>query len=180
MALEAQMLLATQASNAFDFVLSRLVQVRRTAIETYSSEIFRNLTNKPDEYERVAIDEDFNVSVIDKNGMSVARETLSTGEREIVALSFIFGLMKASEKVAPLVLDTFFVHLDEAHYRNIVRTLPSFAQQIILILTNLEYKNLGDRAGKSFFDHVAQVFQVIRDPTKSNSSMKPVRGAAQD
>ncbi len=171
-ALERQLSLASKASKGFDYVLGRLVQVRRTAIEKYASEIFRVLTNKPGEYERIAIDDDYNVSVVDKRGRSLARETLSTGEREVVALSFIFGLMKASEKIAPLVLDTFFVHLDESHYTNIVRAMPSFADQIILILTNLEYKNLKDKAGDSFFNHVAQVFQVVRDAEAGDSTIR--------
>lgn len=170
-ALENQLSISMKASEAFDDVLSRLVEVRRTAIEKYASGLFTELTNKPDEYDKIAIDEGYNVSVIDKHGNSVARETLSTGEREVVALSFIFGLMKASEKTAPLVLDTFFVHLDEAHYSNIVRTMPSFADQIILILTNLEYKNLRDRAKPEFWDHVSQVYQVVRNTKAEESSL---------
>jgi DNA sulfur modification protein DndD len=172
--LQAQYGLAVNASQAFDSVLSRLVEVRRGAIENYATEIFRTLTNKPGEYERLEIDEGYNVSVVDVQENKIARETLSTGEREVVALSFIFGLMKASDKVAPLILDTFFVHLDEAHYSNLVRALPSFASQIVLILTNLEYRNLRERAGNDFIDRVAQVVQVMRDTDAKCSTLRGV------
>lgn len=129
------------------------------------------LTNKPEEYDRIEIDEQFNVSVMDKNNYVVHREDLSTGERLVVALSFILGLKQASEKIAPLVLDTFFAHLDEEHFGNIVKALPKFADQVILILTNLEYKNLKEMAPKSFFDYISQTMQVVRIKSEFRSKI---------
>ena len=107
----------------------------------------------------------------DKNDNTVHRENLSTGERLVVALSFILGLKQASEKVAPLVLDTFFAHLDEEHFGNIVNALPKFADQVILILTNLEYKNLKEMAPSSFFDYVSNTFQTVRIASESRSTI---------
>jgi DNA sulfur modification protein DndD len=102
----------------------------------------------------------------------VQGEDLSTGERLVVALSFILGLKQASEKTAPLVLDTFFAHLDEEHFGNIVKALPRFADQIILILTNLEYKNLKEMAPKSFFDHISQTMQAMRNKSELRSQIE--------
>lgn len=160
--LETQLEIARALEKSFDFVREKLVEMRRSSIERHATEIFRHLTNKPDEYAGLTIDEEYNISVLDRHGKSVQRETLSTGEREVVALSFVLGLMRASEKKAPLVLDTFFVHLDQSHYANIVRALPSFAQQVLLILTDLEYKNLTEKAPAGFFDHVNEVWKVSR------------------
>jgi DNA sulfur modification protein DndD len=171
--LDRQYDLVTRCTSAFESVLTRLSDVRRRAIGNNATEIFRKLTNKPEEYDRIEIDDQFNVSVIDKRNNIVHRETLSTGEREVVALSFILGLMNASEKVAPLVLDTFFVHLDESHYGNIVKALPSFADQTILILTDLEYQNLKERAPSSFFKHVAQTWQTVRNQAEFQSTILP-------
>jgi DNA sulfur modification protein DndD len=171
--LDRQYDLVTRCISAFESVLTRLSDVRRRAIGSNATEIFRKLTNKPEEYDRIEVDDQFNVSVIDKRNNVVHRETLSTGEREVVALSFILGLMRASEKVAPLVLDTFFVHLDESHYGNIVKTLPSFADQIILILTDLEYQNLKERATSSFFKHVAQTWRTMRNQAEFRSTIVP-------
>jgi len=167
--LERQYDLATRCISAFESVLDRLSDVRRRAIAHHATEVFRKLTNKPEEYDRIEIDEQFNVSVMDKNNNIVHRENLSTGERLVVALSFILGLKQASEKVAPLVLDTFFAHLDEEHFENIVKALPKFADQVVLILTNLEYKNLKEMAPSSFFKHVAETFQTVRDTSEFKS-----------
>jgi DNA sulfur modification protein DndD len=169
--LEKQYDLATRCVSAFESVLNRLSDVRRRSIANHATEVFRELTNKPMEYDRIEIDEQFNVAVMDKHSNVVHREDLSTGERLVVALSFILGLKQASEKVAPLVLDTFFAHLDEEHFGNIIKALPKFADQIVLILTNLEYKNLKEMAPSSFFKHVAQTFQTARDTAELKSKI---------
>ena len=174
--LEIQSDLIERCLTAFESVLNCLSDVRRRAIAAYATEIFRMLTNKPEEYDRIDIDDQFNVSVMNKNNNVVHREDLSTGERLVVALSFILGLKQASEKTAPLVLDTFFAHLDEEHFGNIVKALPRFADQIILILTNLEYKNLKEMAPKSFFDHISQTMQAVRNKSELRSQIELCEG----
>lgn len=169
--LELQSDLAEKCVTAFESVLNNLSDVRRNAIASHATDIFRSLTNKPDEYDRIEIDEHFNVSVMDKSNNVVQREALSTGERLVVALSFILGLKQASEKTAPLVLDTFFAHLDEEHFGNIVKALPKFADQVVLILTKLEYKNLKEMAPESFFDHISQTLHVIRNKSELRSQI---------
>lgn len=169
--LDEQRNLTEKCLEAFEFVLARLSTLRKKQIMEYSTYFFKDLTNKPEEYERIEIDDSYNVQVIDSKGNVIFRPGLSTGEREIVALSFILGLKNASEKVAPLVLDTFFVHLDESHYSNIIRELPNFANQIILILTDLEYKNLKERAAESFFESVNHVWKTNRIQAEERSEL---------
>lgn len=169
--LDEQLDLTEKCLEAFEFVLARLSTLRKKQIMEYSTYFFKDLTNKPEEYERIEIDDSYNVQVIDSKGNVIFRPGLSTGEREIVALSFILGLKNASEKVAPLVLDTFFVHLDESHYSNIIRELPNFANQIILILTDLEYKNLKERAAESFFESVNHVWKTNRIQAEERSEL---------
>lgn len=173
--LEKQLKLASNSAKAFEFVLSRLSESRREAVEQFSTDIFRKLTNKPEEYDKIHIDSAYDIYVIDRSGNLLKRESLSTGEREVVALSFIFGLMKASEKNAPLVLDTFFGNIDEAHYTNMVKSLPDLAEQVILILTDVEFKNLRERASSNFFDDLMGTWQVVRDQRNKLSSIAPMK-----
>lgn len=176
--LERQQELGDKLAKSFEYILARLTETRREAVEKYTTDFFRSLTNKPEEYERIRVDANYDVNVVDKTEGVLQGDRLSTGEREIVALSFIMGLMKSSEKDAPLVLDTFFVHLDEAHYANIVRALPSFGKQIILILTNLEFRNLREKASDEFFSHVMGTWQVTRDQKKNVSFIAPWKEAS--
>ena len=173
--LERQYDLVTRCLSAFDGVLGRLSDVRRRAIEEHSSQIFRTLTNKPQEYDGIEIDDQYNVSVEDRHDNIVKRTKLSTGEKEVVALSFILGLKRGSEKTAPLVLDTFFTNLDGTHTENIVKALPSFADQVILILTDSEYENLKKIAPNNFFDRIAQVWQTMRIQREERSEIEIVK-----
>jgi len=170
--LEKQYDLATRCLGAFEDLLGRLSEVRRSAIEGYSSRIFGRLTNKSEEYEGIEIDEQYNVSVTDKHKNIVKRTKLSTGEKEVVALSFILGLKTGSEKLAPLVLDTFFTNLDGTHTENIVKALPTFADQVILILTDSEYNTLKTIAPNSFFDRIALVWNTVRIQPEERSEIK--------
>jgi len=170
--LDGQYDLTKRCYDAFDFVLAKLSGLRKSQIMEYSTQFFNKLTNKPEEYTRIDIDDNYNVRVVDSKGNIIFRPGLSTAEREIVALSFILGLKNASEKIAPLVLDTFFVHLDESHYSNIVSALPSFSDQTILILTDLEYKNLKERASESFFESVNQIWKINRIRGEERSEPK--------
>jgi DNA sulfur modification protein DndD len=176
--LERQQELCDKLVGSFEYILSRLAETRREAVEKYATDFFRSLTNKPEEYERIRIDANYDVNVVDRTRGVLQGDRLSTGEREIVALSFIIGLMKASEKDAPLVLDTFFVHLDETHYANIVKALPSFGKQIVLILTDLEFRNLREKAPDEFFSHVVGIWRVTRDPERNVSFVAPWREAS--
>jgi len=170
-ALDDQLEMTSKCIEAFEFVVARLSTLRKEQIMEYSTYFFNGLTNKPEEFEKIQIDDDYNVQVIDSKGNIIYRPGLSTGEREIVALSFILGLKNASEKVAPLILDTFFVHLDESHYSNIIRELPKFADQVILMLTDLEYKNLKERAPESFFESVNHVWKTNRIQAEERSEL---------
>jgi len=170
--LERQFGIATAAGGAFEDILLQLTEVKREVIEREATSVFRRLTNKPEEYDSIVVDENYDVAVMNKDRKVLERERLSTGEREIVALSFILGLMHASERDAPLVLDTFFTHLDDAHYTNLVASLPDFAKQVILILTNVEYQNLRERATENFLQRVAGSWHAIRDQTRKESHLE--------
>lgn len=174
--LDEQYDLTQKCIQAFQFVLTRLSVLRKKQIAEYSTHYIKQLTNKPEEFESINIDDRYNVQLMDSNESIIRRDCLSTGEREVVALSFILGLKYASEKKAPLILDTFFVHLDESHYSNIVRELPNFANQIILILTDLEYKNLNERAPESFFESVNHIWKTNRIQAEERSEIELTRG----
>ena len=169
--LESQWREAVHIKDSFQYILDKLVDMRKNQLVEYTSSFFTKLTNNPNEYAGIHVDDNYNVSIIDSQGELRNRSQLSTGERGVVALSFILGLKTASEKIAPLVLDTFFSHLDESHYTNIVTQLPNFAQQIILILTDLEYKQLKETAPDEFFDSINNVWSTKKIASEERSEI---------
>ena len=72
--LQIQSDLSERCVTAFESVLNSLSDVRKRAIAYHATELFRMLTNKPDEYDRIDIDEQFNVSVMSKDNKVVHRE----------------------------------------------------------------------------------------------------------
>ncbi len=73
---------------------------------------------------------------------------LSAGEKEIFALSLLWGLAQTSQLNLPIIIDTPLSRLDSVHRDNIVNHyFPNAATQVIILSTDTEvdsnyFKNL--------------------------------------
>ena len=115
------------------------IEDRKAAIESKTSTIHRLVTNKPDEYVGVVIKSDYSLGLQNAAGDMLNPETLSAGEKEALAFSFITGLNLASGTASPFVMDTPFGHLDVAHQENLVASLPDLPSQIIVLATDRDF-----------------------------------------
>lgn len=115
------------------------IEERKAAIEEITSKIHRRVTNKPDEYVGVVIKSDYSLGLKNAAGDVLNPETLSAGEKEALAFSFITGLNLASGAAAPFVMDTPFGHLDVAHQENLVTSLPDLPSQVIVLATDRDF-----------------------------------------
>jgi DNA sulfur modification protein DndD len=132
---------------------------RKETIEKHTSEVHRQVTNKPDEYVGVIIDSNYSLRVKNVAGDILDPETLSAGEREALAFAFIAGLNLASGTAAPFVMDTPFGHLDTDHQRNLVRSLPELPSQVIVLATD---RDLPDNLLRDVRPHVAEILKIRR------------------
>jgi len=72
-------------------------------------------------------------------GRPLDPDDLSAGERQLLALSILGGLAKASGRPLPTVIDTPLGRLDSAHRLNVVeRYLPKAAAQVLVLSTDTE------------------------------------------
>ncbi len=115
------------------------IEERKAAIEEITSKIHRRVTNKPGEYVGVVIKSDYSLGLKNAAGDVLNPETLSAGEKEALAFSFITGLNLASGAAAPFVMDTPFGHLDVAHQENLVASLPDLPSQVIVLATDRDF-----------------------------------------
>lgn len=115
------------------------IEERKATIEQITSEIHQRVTNKPDEYVGVVIKPDYSLGLKNAAGDVLKPETLSAGEKEALAFSFITGLNLASGTAAPFVMDTPFGHLDVAHQENLVASLPDLPSQVIVLATDRDF-----------------------------------------
>lgn len=155
---------AQKAQEAISELVSRLVAERKTMIESKATEVFRRITNKPQEYDRLELRGDYSLKVIRQDGSFVENEKLSAGEKEVVAYSFITALNLASPDPAPFVMDTPFGHLDSGHRRGLLESLPELKVQAFLLATD---RDLPPEERNSIDDHITKEYVLKRDQSRS-------------
>jgi DNA sulfur modification protein DndD len=135
------------------------IQNCQQTIENRTSQLHLSVTNKPKEYTGVKIKPDYTLGVQNINGDILNPETLSPGEKEVLAFAFIAGLNLASGTAAPLVIDTPFGRLDSIHKKNIVNSLPQLPSQVIVLATD---EDLPEYLLQQLRPHIAQIYNLRR------------------
>ena len=86
-------------------VKKRLIDDIRKTIEQKTQDYFISLIWKKGEFSKIGIDEGYNVSVVNRFG-DECLGSLSAGERQVLALSFLAALREVSGFDAPIIIDT--------------------------------------------------------------------------
>ena len=109
-------------------------------LETLVTECFLYLLHKSNLVHRVQIDtETFSLSLFDYAGQPVPKHRLSAGEKQLLAISLLWGLARASGRQLPVAIDTPLGRLDSSHRANLVdRYFPQASHQVLLLSTDTE------------------------------------------
>jgi DNA sulfur modification protein DndD len=134
----------------------------RRDVEAEASDIFRQLTTDP-RYERLSINEQFGLTIVRDDGEEV--KVRSAGAEQVVALSLIGALNRLAQKRGPVIMDTPFGRLDRGHRRNIIRFLPTMADQVVLLVHDGEMDL--ERDLEPILDALTSRYKIDRDGTKS-------------
>ena len=118
----------------------KLTLKKLNKLEVEVTECFRYLLHKSDLVHRVAIDtSSFSLSLYNPNGQPVAKHRLSAGEKQLLAIAFLWGLARVSGRHLPVAIDTPLGRLDSSHRNNLVeRYFPTASHQVILLSTDTE------------------------------------------
>lgn len=126
-------------------------------LEHLIAESFKQLIRKGSLIDHVSIDlESYALSLFKSNGDLIPTERLSAGERQLLAVSMLWGLAKASGRPLPTIIDTPLGRLDGKHRHNLVNAyFPCASHQIILLSTDEEIdeahvKTLQPALGKKY------------------------------
>lgn len=116
-------------------VVKHIANIERLILES-----FRQLVGKGDLIASVRIDPlTFALELAGSDGRTLTPERLSAGERQILAVSILWGLAKASGRPLPTVIDTPLGRLDSVHRRHLVeRYFPVASHQVLLLSTDQE------------------------------------------
>jgi len=155
-----------QECDAIAGVLNQfMVRLRKNKVHLLQEktfEMYRLLSSRSGLIKDIIIDDKtYEVRVSDRNGHEIKKSGLSAGEKEVFAVSLLWGLAQTSQLKLPIVIDTPLSRLDSTHRDNIVNNyFPNAGEQVIILSTDTEidkdyYRTLKTRlsgAGSLVFD----------------------------
>ncbi|WP_069473015.1 hypothetical protein [Candidatus Marithrix sp. Canyon 246] len=126
-------------------------------LESLILDSFQNLIRKENFISGIEINPmDYSFKLYTGNKESLATENLSAGERQLLAVSILWGLSRASGRPLPAIIDTPLSRLDGQHRQNLVENyFPQASHQVILLSTDEEinkkyYKELKPAIGRTY------------------------------
>ncbi|AGO59993.1 AAA family ATPase [Ferroplasma acidarmanus] len=128
-------------------------------IEKTTNEIFLEIIEKQQTFKEVHISDNYSFSVKDINDEE-SLGTLSAGERESLALSFIAALNDITEIDVPIIADTLLGRLDPNVKENIANIFDNIftGTQLILLVTESEFT---DKFRNKIEDKCSGIFKLI-------------------
>jgi DNA sulfur modification protein DndD len=152
-----RLVMAAQTREAAAEYLRRLTVAKTTELERQALDSFQHLSRKDDFVHRLRINpETYAVTLYDAKGEIIQKSSLSAGEKQIYAISLLWGLAKVSGRPLPMIIDTPLGRLDSYHRSNLVKNyFPAAAHQVILLSTDTEvdrayYDELRPQTSRAF------------------------------
>ena len=115
----------------YEISTDELIADLRSRVEAQASLIFRDLTTDKT-YSGLRINQHYGLTILDEHGDAVP--VRSAGAEQIVALSLIGALNRLAALRGPVIMDTPFGRLDRQHRENIMRFVPTLADQVALLV----------------------------------------------
>jgi DNA sulfur modification protein DndD len=159
-------------------VRATLAAFRTGAIRRHSERIqqlvlacLQQLLRKQDFITDLQIDpESFEISFYARDGAQIQPHQLSAGERQLVAVSLLWGLAQASGRPLPVVVDTPLGRLDSSHRAHLVeRYFPNASHQVLLLSTDTE---IDDAARQSLHDRIGYAYHLEHDAASDATTIQ--------
>ncbi|MGD9975763.1 MAG: DNA sulfur modification protein DndD [Desulfatirhabdiaceae bacterium] len=133
-----------QECDAICNVLNQFVVLLREnkihLLQQKTFEMYRLLSSRSDLIKDIRIDQKtYEIRITDRNGREIKKSGLSAGEKEVFAISLLWGLAQTSQLSLPIIIDTPLSRLDSTHRDNIVKHyFPNAGNQVIILSTDTE------------------------------------------
>lgn len=130
-------------ANLLNTFTIRLRKNKIHVLQEKTFEMYKLLSSKSGLIKDLEIDEKtYEIMIRDRNGHEMKKSGLSAGEKEIFAVSLLWGLAQTSQLNLPIIIDTPLSRLDSIHRDNIVNNyFPNAAGQVIILSTDTEIDN---------------------------------------
>lgn len=165
---------ASRVQETLKLFRERLTLRKLNKLEVEVTECFRYLLHKSDLVHRIAIATNtFSLSLYDLQGKLVPKHRLSAGEKQLLAIAFLWGLARVSGRRLPIAIDTPLGRLDSSHRQNLVeRYFPSASHQVILLSTDTE---IGEKEVHTLRQNeaIAREYLLKYDPGDRQTTIEP-------
>ena len=150
----------------------RLQAQKVDILEKNISSCFEFLAQKQAIITSINIDpETLDITLKDYNGGALLKNQLSAGEKQMFAISILWGLALSSGYKLPVIIDTPMARLDSAHRSNFInKYLPNASSQVIVLSTDEEIngKYLDD-----IKEFVNKAYTLIYNDSEKCSTIEP-------
>jgi DNA sulfur modification protein DndD len=155
-----------RVKTALGVYLERLTERKVAALQTTVTECFNRLCRKGDLLRSVEINpKTFTVTLLNRDGDTISKSELSSGEKQIYAIAMLWGLAQTSGRPLPIIIDTPLGRLDSDHRQNLIETyFPHASHQVILLSTDTEVDGALYEGLRS---HVSHAYHLVFDRRES-------------
>lgn len=161
--------LVTGVQSVLEMYSGQLTHVKVEALQDAVVDCFNQLCRKQDLVKRIRIDsQTFAVTLYDRQNRLIPKAALSAGEKQIYAISILWGLAKTSGRPLPMIIDTPLGRLDSDHrHRLIEGYFPHASHQVVMLSTDTE---LDRRNCEMLSRHVSHAYHLDYDQNKGSTS----------
>ena len=139
---------------------AHLTNAKVEALTKAVVECFGILCRKHSLVKRIDINpQTFVTTLYDQQNRLIAKDELSAGEKQIYAISLLWGLAKASGRPLPMIIDTPLGRLDSEHRnRMIEHYFPNASHQVVVLSTDTE---LDKKNFEILSPHVSHAYHLV-------------------
>lgn len=127
-------------ANLLGQFIVRLRENKVHLLQEKTFEMYRRLSSRGGLIKDLLIDpKTYEVALHDRHGYAIRKSGLSAGEKEIFAVSLLWGLAQTSQLRLPIIIDTPLSRLDSTHRSHIVHDyFPNAGEQVVILSTDTE------------------------------------------
>jgi DNA sulfur modification protein DndD len=147
-----------EAISISEGVRDNITSETKGEVARLTNENFFSFLSKKTAFEKVEITDEYEVNVVHALGWQ-ARNFLSTGETQMLALAFFAALHKVSGLDMPIFIDAPLARISEAPTERIVEAFPKCFEnkQVCLLMLDKEYRPVRDK----FVPIVGHEYQIM-------------------
>ena len=127
--------LIERSYQVFDKAFHDYFETEKPKLEKEISNVFMKLTNAPDKYKAIHLNNDFGIEIERADGTLLPshRYSPSAGAGQIAATAIIAGFNKFTTRKSTVVIDTPAGRLDPIHTENLLGFYPKMSEQVIIL-----------------------------------------------